>query len=321
MSSEAFLSLFHCSVPIPSRTVRNSTTRLLARYEVIRVLGAGNYGVTYEARDVATEKIVAVKIAKGGHMEDVLDVCNRLNGISGDSPVFVYTYGYHVVSGWPLQWRVMVKEWPKHMPRDARDPFIVCLMQRGDRPITDATIDWTDSELRLVTWMIIHGIYTAKKAFGFQHQDLHKKNILLREVGLREKTRFRFQDRSYLIQDTRYLPMIIDFDLARYKPNGSGSSCSKEQRQAMDCGDTGSTLTSEWVGSVFQDQADLALLQKTLQSTVLRALGKRCSDKWTRLLFQTDVWREGMSWGVSVDVLERVLMLPFFRIGKYKCEA
>src|ERR1700758_409002 len=137
-----------------------ATKTRLGPYEVITLLGAGGMGEVYEARDTRLDRIVAIKICKGGLTERFAREARAISSLNHQHICALYDIGREDSV------EFLVMEYLEGETLEAR-------LRKGGLPIDEA--------LRIGT-QIASALDTAHRK-GVVHRDLKPGNVMLTRGG------------------------------------------------------------------------------------------------------------------------------------------
>ena len=137
-----------------------ATKTRLGPYEVITLLGAGGMGEVYEARDTRLDRIVAIKICKGGLTERFEREARAISSLNHQHICALYDIGREDSV------EFLVMEYLEGETLEAR-------LRKGALPIDEA--------LRIGTQ--IAGALDAAHRKGVVHRDLKPGNVMLTRSG------------------------------------------------------------------------------------------------------------------------------------------
>ena len=189
-------------------------------YEPLTILGKGSVGSVFGVyyRDNMDVQ-VAVKILPYGKTlktltNKELGIACELNSLSSVTPIFVTTLGYHVCSKIPQSWK-------DNLDYDEESEYVYVYMSRPQVGFADmggyaykvAGLDNRDYAISLL-FILLHGLYVARKFLKFAHHDLHEGNFMFTPVDPAKMPNFELtvENVEHKVSFIRgWVPKVIDF--------------------------------------------------------------------------------------------------------------
>ena len=175
--------------------------------------GKGFHGSVYALIDKdTTNSTVAVKILPfdtaeqqiKGKME--LRIACQMNGLSNETSVFMRTFGWLVCDDLPGIWNVIRAE-----------VYLLVFVEKFNYTFDTTEFTFSDDDMYAFLFLMLHGLYVARNEYGFFHNDIKLKNLMLSIVGT--PTGDNVREQQVYIDDVEYtvslhrglIPKFIDF--------------------------------------------------------------------------------------------------------------
>lgn len=185
-----------------------------ASYTFIQVLGKGSEGLVVEVQDEKHRRL-AVKIVPltTQSIQEVNTQC-LLTDLNKKTKIFAHAYGWQVHASIPLQWKQFLKQ------EEVEEGTLLFIFM-------EKTIEnWTNSdklriqsmERKAIVFLILHGLYWARKELEFDHSDLHDENIMLQMNTSQNPLKLKIDENEFVLPgDIRFIPKLIDFGFSTTK--------------------------------------------------------------------------------------------------------
>ena len=178
---------------------------LANEYKFSRILGKGEEGgIVFEV--IKDQHVMAVKVRDfdEASIKEVETQC-MLNSMRNKTGVFAKAYGWQVCDELPSQWS-------RYLPNtiDIDDPLFI-FMEKTIKEWKDVNLE--PEEYKAILFLLIHGLYVARKAFGFSHDDIHTENVMLQPASGTVSVQIE-NGPSFAIPGLRFVPKLIDFGLS-----------------------------------------------------------------------------------------------------------
>lgn len=194
----------------------NVCEKLFSDFINPHIINSGTKGTIYRVTNKMTgiDTIIKIQLFDDNALNELITGCT-LNSLSTDSFVkYIIWFSCKSLPEWAISERIQTSE---------RFNYLFIEMEKADISFDtllqiNASIDIF--ALLFMLFSIIYALYLARKAFSFSHNDLHANNILLRELD-------NYVTRSYVLNntkftfETKYIPIIIDYDNATLNKNVS----------------------------------------------------------------------------------------------------
>jgi len=173
--------------------------RIAESYPFTELLGRGEVGVAFEVmHDFQPMVVKATPLTQEG-IDEVKAQC-LLNSLSDKTGIFARAFGWIVCDAMPKAWDMVDYE-----VEEEGQKYLFIFMEKTQKSwLTPKKLKkkmkMTDAQLKHILYLLIHGLYVARKEIGFSHDDLHSGNLMLQVVPGKSGTRF--------------VPKLIDFGFA-----------------------------------------------------------------------------------------------------------
>lgn len=222
--------LFSLDDPLRARPVDGALEALESSYNLIGVLGAGNFGVVLKLSDSEKGAHLAVKISAVEHALPTLEVTSKLRRVVDATAVFVPTLAWTVADGIPRDWadriRLVHPVQLEHLQRNGLLVFV--FMALAPYEFTDIVL--LPYEYRALFFLLLQGLYVARKEIAFEHHDLHARNIMLHDVKKTSTLSVQVGGPVFRVTGINFVPRVIDFDFAEFGPEQEQEPASSEQQ-------------------------------------------------------------------------------------------
>lgn len=190
------------------------------RFALVRVLGAGVYGVVVLVTDLRPEtggREFAVKISTPTEGRRGLAAAQRL--ARAGAGVFVRTLGYFYSDSIPVEWEDAFDaaiarktlEWPTTL--DEEDVLLYTFMDYKPHRFGELAPTLTKRDVKHQLLILLHGLLVARQTLQFSHGDIHRDNIVFEPNRSLPDRAVPLGDR-FELRGVRYVPFLIDFDEA-----------------------------------------------------------------------------------------------------------
>ena len=176
------------------------------------LLGTGAQGAAIEVVHKQHKLVAKILPFDDNSIREVQVQC-ALNALHDQTGVFTHAFGYQVCSEIPEDWANYIDQ----ENLELLNRYIVIIMERGLYDLKDwKKLRVKPDEFKAIAFLVLHGIYEARKALQFAHDDLHIGNIMLQvatgPVHVRIGSNAFTVDPNYPKKHAlRYVPKIIDF--------------------------------------------------------------------------------------------------------------
>ena len=170
----------------------NCLATLQKEFTFIKTIGGGFWGTAALLNRHGKEIVVKMSDLTNVSLVDISVGCS-LNSLRGKTGIFVHTFGWLLC-----------------------DKILYIFMDHGGYSWDDKSIILSKKDAKSILFLILHGLYVARRHLEFSHDDLHFKNILLKPISPATEL---ILDGGYVIKagTTRFIPQIIDFGISRTK--------------------------------------------------------------------------------------------------------
>lgn len=184
-------------------------------YKLLKHLGSGKFGHVFLLSRGKDEEIAMKIMPCNSTSESEIRTACLLNNIRTDTGIFTHTFGW-----------LSCSEFPKHFfeyiePDKRPDPdltFIYMFSEFVPYAWNDKSFYYSDKDYRILFFLLLHGIYVARKELHFFHHDIHDGNIMLRSIFHTETVAVKTSLLEYEISGARFVPKLIDYGEANAKP-------------------------------------------------------------------------------------------------------
>jgi hypothetical protein len=183
-------------------------------YNVVEVIGTGVFGLAVKVASNRNQKEFAVRISdvnKLGQSENAVRVACALNSL--ETPAFVRTYGWLVGTGrFPTtKWYSQLGKWGRKLKKSSRTMYMG--MEYYAQSLESEKVELMPVEYKTIAFILLHGLYTGRKAFGFEHDDIHVGQVLLKSI--RMEVPIAVGNDFTLVPGSRFIPKLIDFEFSK----------------------------------------------------------------------------------------------------------
>jgi len=153
-------------------------TKIAQRYKFVKVLGTGTVGMAIQVKNNETGKFLVVKIVPldTEAVNEIQTQC-LLSELKNKTGIFVTAYGWQVCEDIPDEWDEQMEDNDFPETWDAPDKILCIFMEETSKRLTDYQL--TPVEKKAVAFILLHGLYVARKELEFSHDDIHEENIML----------------------------------------------------------------------------------------------------------------------------------------------
>lgn len=96
------------------------------------------------------------------------------------------------------------------------ESMVYTLMEHISNYWKDTSIPLDTLDFKSITFLLLHGVYQARRYYNFSHDDIHTGQILLRPSHeSNTQIDIEIQDKYYKLRCGRFIPKLIDFDMTR----------------------------------------------------------------------------------------------------------
>lgn len=132
-------------------------------------------------------------------------------------PNFMYVYDYTECSSLVVDEKKQIRSWCTFY--EPESSYLITENVKKSKSLNDWAIDpnTTADELIIIFYQIFNALYVADALSNFQHNDLHSRNVLIRDFGkgkhlaipIYKKSKDGIKVKGHIL--TRYVPYIIDY--------------------------------------------------------------------------------------------------------------
>lgn len=195
-------------------------------------LGEGQNGIVLLV-DGSIEGRRVVKITYSKRFKDEAKLMEKLHVLKPDTQAFIAVFGWYERSGLLPEWREMLPQfrqdgsrldWEKY----DREKLVYIFMEHSNfrmaypNPSAPAgVVFWEHISLeqsKKIMFILLHGLYVARKKLGFSHNDIHDGQIVLFKRDPKVPV---VLEKGYTVKECRYMPKFIDFGASTLGGNKS----------------------------------------------------------------------------------------------------
>lgn len=214
------MKFISCTTPLDLKRIpktSNCTDNLESQYTVIKTLGTGDQGVVFQVVNNKTLKHFAVKVAKSDLFAvRGINIACHLNSINKQTPIFSKTIGWFPCKTTlrKFKWVTDLQLKQKDIPQST-DPYIFTMIERNEyKWIGDDIVVDDEVGFKSALFLLLHGLYVARKEFAFGHNDIHKDQLML-QPNPNRSVHVNIEDETFRVNTGRFIPKLIDFDLSQ----------------------------------------------------------------------------------------------------------
>lgn len=192
-------------------------------HEPLTILGKGSVGSVFGVyyRDNMDVQIAVKILPYGKTLKNLtnkeLGIACELNSLSSATPIFVTTLGYHVCNKIPYEWKA-------NLDYNEESMYVYMYMARPQVGFADfggaipnaykvVGLDNRGYAVSLL-FILLHGLYVARKFLKFAHHDLHEGNFMFTPVDPSKMPNFKLnvEGVEHKVSFLRgWVPKVIDF--------------------------------------------------------------------------------------------------------------
>lgn len=214
--------IFPCSkTPELDQTSATSCVDEIAQqYAFDTFLGAGTKGMAIRVKNMKTSKYLVVKILPLDQdgVNEIQTQCT-LSDIKRETGIFVKAYGWQVCEDIPEAWDSKLEDNDFPLEWDAPDKVLFIFMEETAKRWTDREeLGIRKDERRAIVFLLLHGLYVARRELEFTHEDIHEENIMLQPKDTTKPVVVKVGTQEFVIPaKVRFVPKLIDYGYSRTK--------------------------------------------------------------------------------------------------------
>jgi len=182
---------------------------LASKYVFSGMLGSGEQGIVIEV--IHKQHVMAVKIVPLDEFGiDEVQIQCMLNALQKKTGIFSRAYGWQVCNEIPRQWKEHVVA-----PFEESGPLLFIFMEKTIKAWNDVHLK--ASEYKAVLFLLLHGLYIARKELGFDHDDINTANVMLQPKEMGHSVNVAVGNVYFTVNNGRFVPKLIDYGMATTK--------------------------------------------------------------------------------------------------------
>jgi len=185
-----------------------------------KYLGSGRIGHAFLLGHGPKEQMVMKVIPCTAEAEAEIKTSCILNSLQTETGIFAYAYGWLSCSKFPEQY---IQYLPKEKVPDASLSHIYLFSEYIQFAWNDPNIVYSDTDYRLLFFILMHGISIGRKHVHFFHQDIAEGNIMLTAISHTETVSCKTFAREYELSGLRFVPKLIDYGETKTKPDSTNN--------------------------------------------------------------------------------------------------
>jgi hypothetical protein len=211
----------HACNDLPSETIikhdQKSLDIISNDFTLVKYLASGRIGHAFllaRGKELMVMKIIPCD----SDAEKEIRTSCLLNKLQVETGIFPMTYGWLSCSTFPENFAKHVE---KHKLPDQKQLFIYMFSQYVSLPWNNVNNAYSDTDYRIIMFLLLHGISVGRKHFDFFHQDIADGNIMIEFVDKTECITVLSDKETYEITGTTFLPRLIDFGETKLRPESN----------------------------------------------------------------------------------------------------
>lgn len=199
---------------------QNVLNFIATEFKFMKYLGSGRLGHVFLFSRGKDEQITMKVMPCSKASEDEIRTACVLNSVQPLTGIFTHAFGWLSCSTFPPTLVDYIA--PEKRP-DSMVEHIYLFSEYVPFAWNDPNFRFSDTDFRTMFFLLLHGIYIARREMDFFHHDIYDGNILLREVMASESVHVQTTDVEFRVTGMRFVPKLIDYSESKTKPLSTSS--------------------------------------------------------------------------------------------------
>ena len=174
-------------------------------FQLLKYLGSGQSGHVYLMARTPEEQMAMKVMPCSSSSEQEIRTSCLLNSIRSETGIFAYTYGWLSCANFPSHLLPYIIEGKAPKPNT---DHIFMFSEYVPFAWNDPSFRYTDTDFRIMVFLLLHGIYIGRRELEFFHHDIHEGNIMLRNIFHTEVVKVKTIDVEFEISGARFVPKL-----------------------------------------------------------------------------------------------------------------